>query len=198
MEEGKRRPSERVSDINDFSSNDVKTAPMKYDGKEIRGISQQQVIQPPKKSPIVPIAIVAVIVVAIIIVVVVMNGNKGSDDNTGDASTQTSTTTSTTTSAPAESKAADDKAEGIVIKLQKPEKWDDDVYAYIFSDGGTSKNDDWPGKHMKNEGNGIFSYVVPDDIENPHVVFNCKGGNRQYPKTGGLKVENGKTYTIES
>ena len=50
---------------------------------------------------------------------------------------------------------------------------------------------------MTDNGDGTYTYKVPAGIENPHVVFNYKSGNRQYPKSGGLKVENGKLYTVD-
>ena len=50
---------------------------------------------------------------------------------------------------------------------------------------------------MTNNGDGTFSYIVPSDIPNPKVVFNYNGGKRQYPRSGGLDVTDGGSYTTE-
>ena len=98
-----------------------------------------------------------------------------------------------------ESKTDESSAEasdGLKITFTKPEKWDDDVCAYVFGDGDV-KNAEWPGEPMTNNGGGTFSYTVPSDIPNPKVVFNYKEGKRQYPRSGGLDVTDGGTYTAE-
>ena len=99
-------------------------------------------------------------------------------------------------SAAEESTAEESKAEGIKITFTKPEKWGDDVCAYVFGDGDV-KNAEWPGEEMTNNGDGTFSYIVPSDIPNPKVVFNYNGGKRQYPRSGGLDVTDGGSYTTE-
>lgn len=107
--------------------------------------------------------------------------------------------------APAESSAEPSSeapaAAGVVIKFTVPTdkaKWtgQTDIYAYVVGDLDV-KNADWPGVAMTDEGNGTFSYTVPDNIPNPLVTFNCNGGTVQYPRSKGLPVENGKTYTVE-
>ena len=95
-----------------------------------------------------------------------------------------------------ESTAEESKSEGIKITFTKPEKWGDDVCAYVFGDGDV-KNAEWPGEEMTNNGDGTFSYIVPSDIPNPKVVFNYNGGKRQYPRSGGLDVTDGGSYTTE-
>ena len=99
-------------------------------------------------------------------------------------------------SAAEESTAEESKSEGIKITFTKPEKWGDDVCAYVFGDGDV-KNAEWPGEEMTNNGDGTFSYIVPSDIPNPKVVFNYNGGKRQYPRSGGLDVTDGGSYTTE-
>ena len=89
-----------------------------------------------------------------------------------------------------------DSTDGIKITFTKPEKWKDDVCAYVYGDGDV-KNAEWPGVAMTNNGDGTFSYTVPSDIPNPKVVFNYNGGARQYPRTGGLDVKEGENYIIE-
>ncbi len=105
--------------------------------------------------------------------------------------------------APAESSAeasSEAPAAGIVISFQKPTdgKWADnnDVCAYVYNDNNV-KNADWPGEAMTDNGDGTFSYTVPEGIENAKVIFNCREGKTQYPRSAGLDVESGKTYVVE-
>jgi hypothetical protein len=95
-------------------------------------------------------------------------------------------------------------AEGTVIKFRKPgtEKWAfDDVCAYVVGENAAGekdvKNAQWPGVAMTAEGDGIYSYVVPNDILNATVIFNCNTGKVQFPRSKGVDVEAGKTYEVE-
>ena len=89
-----------------------------------------------------------------------------------------------------------ESGEGIKITFTKPEKWKDDVSAYVYGDGDV-KNAEWPGVAMTDNGDGTFSYTVPSDIPNPLIIFNCNGGKKQYPASKGLDVKEGETYTVE-
>lgn len=73
-----------------------------------------------------------------------------------------------------------EKSENIAyIKL--PSGWSEPVYCYAY-DSATEKisNGEWPGVKMTSEGNGIYSYEVPENIENPRVIFFSSDTNR-YP-----------------
>lgn len=73
-----------------------------------------------------------------------------------------------------------EKSENIAyIKL--PSGWSEPVYCYAY-DSATEKisNGAWPGVKMTSEGNGIYSYEVPENIENPRVIFFSSDTNR-YP-----------------
>lgn len=73
-----------------------------------------------------------------------------------------------------------EKSENIAyIKL--PSGWSEPVYCYAY-DSATEKisNGAWPGVKMNSEGNGIYSYEVPENIENPRVIFFSSDTNR-YP-----------------
>lgn len=90
-----------------------------------------------------------------------------------------------------------EQTEGIVVTFQKPDQWNDTVNAYIYENGGIGKNAEWPGEAMTDNGDGTYSYTVPDNISNPVIMFN--DGKNQYPGSGepGIEIENGKTYTVE-
>ena len=94
-----------------------------------------------------------------------------------------------------ESQAA---ANGAVIKFTKPDNWDDEVYAYVYELNSSDdiKNAPWPGEIMTNNGDGTYSYTVPDDIANAVVIFN--DGKKQYPRNKGLEVVDGKEYDNKS
>ena len=50
---------------------------------------------------------------------------------------------------------------------------------------------------MKNNGDGTFSYVLTEEIENPVAIFNDADDARHrnmYPRSGAAEVEDGKTY----
>lgn len=66
------------------------------------------------------------------------------------------------------------------IKL--PSGWSEPVYCYAY-DSATEKinNGEWPGVKMTSEGNGIYSYEVPKNIEAPRVIFFSSDTNR-YPE----------------
>ncbi len=65
------------------------------------------------------------------------------------------------------------------IKL--PGGWSEPVYCYAY-DSATEKvnNGTWPGVKMTSVGDGIYKYEVPEEIENPRVVFFSSATNR-YP-----------------
>lgn len=90
-----------------------------------------------------------------------------------------------------------DKKDEVVVTFQKPEKWGDKINAYIYEPATGKNNAAWPGIAMTDNGDGTYSYTIPDDLNNPVIMFN--DGSNQYPAQGadGLAIENGKTYTVE-
>lgn len=93
---------------------------------------------------------------------------------------------------------ADDNAPAVgiyaTISFIKPDSWGDNLNAYVYSMGGNANNGDWPGQPMTSNGDGTYSYKVPDTIPNPVVIFN--DGKKQYPTTDGLEVVDGQTYKL--
>ena len=73
-----------------------------------------------------------------------------------------------------------EKSENVAyIKL--PSGWSEPVYCYAYDSATeTINNGTWPGVKMTSEGNGIYSYEVPENIEAPRVIFYSSATNR-YP-----------------
>ena len=87
-----------------------------------------------------------------------------------------------------------EEVQGIKITFVKPEAWSDNVYVAIYSKGDIAK---LPGEAMTNNGDGTFSYVLTEEIENPVAIFNDADDARHrnmYPRSGAAEVEDGKTY----
>lgn len=95
-----------------------------------------------------------------------------------------------------QSKAEEAPADGTVIKFQKPEKWGDSINVYIYQKDPLVNVSEWPGEAMTKNDDGTYSYVFKsDEVKEPLLVFN--DGKKQYPKSGGLELEEGKLYTVE-
>ncbi len=93
-----------------------------------------------------------------------------------------------------EEESSEEEVEGIKITFVKPEAWSDNVCVAIYSKGDIAK---LPGEAMKNNGDGTFSYVLTEEIENPVAIFNDADDARHrnmYPRSGAAEVEDGKTY----
>lgn len=80
------------------------------------------------------------------------------------------------------------------VYIKKPDNWSDSVNVYIYrkSDSGdTPLVGVWPGKEMKNEGDGIYSYTLEgsffDSNSEIKVIFNDR--INQYPTEEGLELE---------
>ncbi len=87
-----------------------------------------------------------------------------------------------------------EEAEGIKITFVKPEAWSDNVHVVIYPKGGKGE---LPGEAMTNNGDGTFSYVITEEVENPVAIFNDADDVRQrnmYPRSGAVEVEDGGTY----
>ena len=194
IEQDKLNASQQQNAVNDSSTAPVSEgSPMKFDGKEVRGVKVNVLSAPSKKNLIIPIAIVALLVIALIVVVVFMFSGGSSDENSSDSSKSSSASTSAQKSA--------EKS----IKFKKPEDWGDTIYAFVYNEKTPDKNNaEWPGVKMKKESDGTYSYKVPGDIENAVIMFNdgkSEGDDdekNQYPDTNepGEAVEDGKTYEV--
>ena len=93
-----------------------------------------------------------------------------------------------------EEESSEEEVEGIKITFVKPEAWSDNVYVVVYSKGDIAK---LPGEAMTNNGDGTFSYVLTEEIENPVAIFNDADDARHrnmYPRSGAAEVEDGKTY----
>lgn len=73
-----------------------------------------------------------------------------------------------------------EKSENVAyIKL--PAGWSETVYCYAYDSATETQNNGvWPGVKMTSEGNGIYSYEVPEKIKEPRVIFFSSDINR-YP-----------------
>ena len=76
------------------------------------------------------------------------------------------------------------------IYIQKPNGWGNNINIYIYSGKDSLKV--WPGTAMKDEGNGLYSFDLPDSWGDCSVLFN-DGGSNQYPASGqpGLEYKAG-------
>lgn len=88
--------------------------------------------------------------------------------------------------------ASDDSLKGGTSKVyfQKPEEWADysDIDIYFYGKGGPN----WPGVPMKKvEGkDNLYTYNLPEGLEDSSVMFNANGGKVQIPghNQSGLKA----------
>ena len=75
------------------------------------------------------------------------------------------------------------------------------AYAYVYQEdsaGNVVNNAAWPGEKMTDEGNGYFSYLIPDTFSGTvSVIFN-DGGGSQYPRGDGLPMEATSKMLFES
>ena len=196
MEQDRSLSQQQEQQFNDFSNvQNSPGAPMKFDGKEIRGQSVSVVTAPKaaKGSLALPIIIVVALLVAIIVIVVVSMNNGGGEapaEDTASAAASSVESGSTASADEGDKQSTGDN----VIKMKKPADWDDEVYVYVYNENG-GKNEDWPGKPMKKESDGTYSYEMNDGLEDPLIIFNAK--TKQYPKSKGLDYEPGKLYDVE-
>lgn len=54
----------------------------------------------------------------------------------------------------------------------------DQVYCYVYTDGGSKNNGAWPGQAMTKWKNNIYYYTVPAGLENSYVLFNNNQGSQ--------------------
>lgn len=87
---------------------------------------------------------------------------------------------------------------GTRVYFEKPDDWNDEVYAYVYN-LDEYENSWWPGVKMEKESDGKYSYTLEEDWQSPLIIFNDgeEADSTQYPSGKGLKVEADKTYTVE-
>ena len=82
------------------------------------------------------------------------------------------------------------------VYFEKPSGWGSTINAYIY--GGASETQitgAWPGKAMKEVGDGVYAYEFTTDLTNVKVIFN--DGNNQAPASQqpGFEFKNKGYYT---
>lgn len=87
---------------------------------------------------------------------------------------------------------------GVKVYFEKPDDWDDEIYAYVYNDD-LDENDIWPGIEMDKTSDGKYCYTFTKYFETPYIIFNDgdAADSFQYPEGQGLTVEPDKTYTVE-
>lgn len=87
---------------------------------------------------------------------------------------------------------------GVKVYFEKPDDWDDEIYAYVYNDD-LDENDIWPGIEMEKTSDGKYCYTFTKYFETPYIIFNDgdAADSFQYPEGQGLTVEPDKTYTVE-
>lgn len=88
--------------------------------------------------------------------------------------------------------------EGTKVYFEKPDDWNDEVYAYVYN-YDEFENRWWPGIEMEKESDGRYSYTLEEDWQSPLIIFNDGDdeGCSQYPSGKGLKLEADKIYKVE-
>lgn len=95
-----------------------------------------------------------------------------------------------------------DPSASTMIYYNNPNNWNQ-VYAYIYADGGNNKNAEWPGEAMSkgtasyNGVSGLWEYEVPAGLENGMVIFNNNQG-QQYPSSDGLQLSGNSMVCINN
>jgi alpha-amylase len=87
---------------------------------------------------------------------------------------------------------------GTKVYFEKPDDWDDEIYAYVYNNE-EDENESWPGVKMEKEEDGRYSYTFDYAWTTPYIIFNdgAASDSVQYPEGQGLTVEPDKTYTVE-
>ena len=97
-------------------------------------------------------------------------------------------------------KKQDPIAVGTKIYFEKPQGWDDTLYAYVYDESTYSTvkaNKTWPGIEMTLEADGTYSYTFEEEWIAPLVIFT--DGTRQSNGTlePGAGVVADKVYTLD-
>ena len=77
------------------------------------------------------------------------------------------------------------------VYMKKPADWGSNISCYAY-ENEQSNNAAWPGVQMKDLGEGVYAYNIPDDWTNAKIIFN--DGNRQIPGA----MEPGYVYEAET
>lgn len=87
---------------------------------------------------------------------------------------------------------------GDTVYFEKPDDWDDEIYAYVYDDE-IDENASWPGELMTKESDGKYSYTFTYDWNTPYIIFNdgTATDSVQYPTGQGLIVVPDQTYKVE-
>ena len=98
-----------------------------------------------------------------------------------------------------ESESSEEEEEsGKKVTFIKPEDWSDNIYIVVYPRGGQAE---MPGNPMTNNGDGTFSYVLKEDIEDPIAIFHDADDTRtrnrnMYPRSGSIDFIDGETYEV--
>ena len=173
-----------------WQQNNVVAQPMKHDenAKVVGGNMGVNRVTAPKtqNKVIVPAIIIIILIIALGVTAYITlfknpigSGNTTSTGETSGVSTAVGTSGSSLENG---------------VKFKKPDKWKDDVYAYIYKgeDDDKEENAVWPGEKMTAESDGTYSYVVPEELADGLIIFN--DGVKQYPRSKGLEIKIGSTY----
>lgn len=96
------------------------------------------------------------------------------------------------------------KVEKNIAYISLPSGWDE-PYCYAYNTAGGS-NKAWPGVKMEAVGDGTYKYEVPDNIQDPMVIFYGGDNTRRYPADmedglvleGSMIYENGNWHSTTS
>lgn len=91
-------------------------------------------------------------------------------------------------------------AAGTKIYFEKPESWDDTLYAYVYDESTYSSvksNRSWPGVEMVKEADGLYSYTFEEEWIAPLVIFNDKTRQSNGTLEPGAMVVPDKVYTLD-
>ncbi len=82
------------------------------------------------------------------------------------------------------------------VYFEKPSGWGSTINAYIY--GGASETQitgTWPGKAMKEVGDGIYAYEFTTDLTNVKVIFNDGSNQAPASQQPGFEFKNKGYYT---
>ena len=97
-----------------------------------------------------------------------------------------------------EESSEEEEESGKKVTFIKPDDWSDNIYIVVYPRGGRGE---MPGNAMTNNGDGTFSYVLKEDIEDPVAIFHDADDTRtrnknMYPRSGSIDFVDGETYEV--